>query len=281
MKNQFGSIIICSIVRNADAGLKKNIPVIEQLCSMFKDWKVVIYENDSVDNTKEILSEWQKSNPQNIHVISETLDKPLPTPKQSETKVNPFFSRKRISKMATLRNKYIDYVDKMSWNADYLMVVDLDVSQLKLDGIIDSFSRSEYWDAITAYGYSTSPRLKKRYHDTYALCENGKETVPQTEAMIHSLADEYAQKCKNKDHLIPVCSAFGGLAIYRYEAIRGIRYDVDENDDDRVEVRCEHYHFNREMASRGHDKIYINPKMELNYQALTLGFIIKKIKELL
>lgn len=273
----FSSIIICSIVRDAEKGLRKNLPVIEHLVSRFSDWKIVIYENDSVDHTKFLLHEWQKFAPDKIHIISEDTKSPHPTPKTVDTNVNPFFSRKRILKMAALRNKYLDYIERHGWSPEYLMVVDLDVAQLKLDGIIDSLSRPEDWDAITAYGYSLSPRLSRRYHDTYALCEEGKETIPKTERMIRSLADTYAIKCKNESTLIPVDSAFGGLAIYRYGAIKGLRYTVENNHDNRVEVHCEHFSFNRQMAHRGHDRIFINPNMSLKYQGLSFRFIINKL----
>ena len=49
------TIIICSIVRNAERGLKKNIPEIRLLCQMFGGYKVFVYENDSTDKTKHLL----------------------------------------------------------------------------------------------------------------------------------------------------------------------------------------------------------------------------------
>jgi len=273
------SIIICSIVRDAEKGLHNNIPIIEKLVSNFKSWKIVIYENDSVDQTKTILKRWGKKFPDNIFIISENNHAPIPTPNENNSGINPFFSRKRISKMAKLRNRYLDFIEDNNFYADYLMIVDLDVARIDYSGLLDSFTRKENWDAITAFGYSTSPHLKRRYHDTYALCEKNKADIPQTEIMIQSLADEYALKCKDSSGLIPVDSAFGGAAIYRFNAIKGLRYEVVENRDDRVEVRCEHYSFNRQMASRGYDKIYINPKMKLKYQVLNLSFIINKIKK--
>ena len=53
-------------------------------------------------------------------------------PSDSSVNCNPFFSKKRISKMAFLRNKYMEVIDQLNLNADYLMVVDLDVAQLYL-----------------------------------------------------------------------------------------------------------------------------------------------------
>ena len=55
IKPSLSSIIICSIVRNAEKGLINNIPIIDALCEHFNDYKIIIYENDSTDNTKNIL----------------------------------------------------------------------------------------------------------------------------------------------------------------------------------------------------------------------------------
>ena len=52
------TLVVCSIVRNAERGLVKNIPIIEEVCKHFKNYKIVVYENDSTDNTKSILKEW-------------------------------------------------------------------------------------------------------------------------------------------------------------------------------------------------------------------------------
>jgi glycosyltransferase involved in cell wall biosynthesis len=273
-------LIVCSIVRNAEKGLRRNMPVIYELCRMFRDYEIIIYENDSIDKTKNILKEWEKTEPERIHVISEDTNSSPTIPESKDTLcVNPFFSNRRISKMASLRNKYLDYVEKKNIAADYLMVVDLDVAQLYISGIIDSFEKADDWDVVTAYGYSMSPRLKKRYHDTYALTFAGMSIIPQTETDIHVNAMKMARICNNSKGLVLVESAFGGLAIYKFDAIRGLKYNVDKNDDDRVEVHCEHFSLNRQIALRGYNRIFVNPKMKLKYQGVTLDFILKKIKE--
>ena len=167
----------------------------------------------------------------------------------------------------------------MGWSADYLVVVDLDVAKISADSILSSFDRED-WDAVTAFGYSTSPKLKRRYHDTYALTEFGDEANPQSEEKIVKLAEKYA-KLKSEDSWIRVFSAFGGLAIYRFECIRGMRYKVMENNDPRVQVRCEHYSIYHQMKQRGFDKVYINPAMSIKYQDLTLRIIYNSTKRLI
>lgn len=266
------SIIICSIVRNAERGLKKNIPQINALCSHFKDFKVFVYENDSKDNTKLLLGSWQQNDPSHVFVSLNTTHATRTIPSASEVgDINPFYSRRRIEKMATLRNAYMEFIDAEGWKADYLMVVDLDVAWIRVDNILTSFERGG-WDAVTAYGYSLSPKLKWRYHDSYALTEFGDENNPQTEYKTKMLSEKYASMPLNDDW-VRVFSAFGGLAIYRFEGVKGLRYKAMDNDDKRVEVKCEHFSIYRQMADRGFGKVYINPRMVLKYQDLTIGIV--------
>ena len=270
-------IVVCSIVRDAENGLRTNIPVIKDLVRKFKNYAIVIYENDSKDKTKSILREWQEEDKEHLHLYMEDYTKEKTIPSDSSVNCNPFFSKKRISKMAFLRNKYMEVIDQLNLNADYLMVVDLDVAQLFLPAILSSFESPNDWDAVTAFGYSTSPRLKKRYHDTYALTEFGDEMKPQTEAKIKALADKYGS-LKPDDNWVRVYSAFGGLAIYKFEAIKGLRYQLLDNDDERVEVKCEHYSIYKQMFENGYDKVFINPSMILKYQDLTWKIAFNSIR---
>lgn len=266
------TLIIAGIVRNAEYGLIRNIPIIDSLCHKCLDYRIVIYENDSIDKTKLLLKKWQSEDPKRIHILLDDMNSSNVIPCKKEVTGNPFFSYKRIHKMVVLRNQYMDYIERQKWNADYLIVVDLDVAKLYLNGILMSFTNNIEWDAVTAFGYSTSPRLKRRYHDTYALTEYGDEKNPQTEMKIKKLANKYG-KLKPSDKWIRVFSAFGGLSIYRFKSIIGLHYKVIENDDKKVEVYCEHYSLYYQMAERGFNHVYINPAMTLKYQRLTWPII--------
>lgn len=272
------SIIICSIVRNAEKGLKKNIPVIKELCKHFRDYQIIVYENDSTDDTKTLLQKWMEEDKQHVVALLNNTDSTKTIPSSKSVNANPFFSRKRIEKMASLRNHYMEYIGEHHLSADYLMVVDLDVAQLYLRPILTSFAKdAPDWDVVTAFGYSTSPTLKRRFHDTYALIEFGKENIPQTEQAIHDLASDMVRKLNNGKWL-RVFSGFGGLAIYRFDKIEGLRYQVLENKNPRVEVRCEHASLYKQMSDKGETKIYVNPKMVLKYQSVTLSLILNTIK---
>ena len=67
------------------------------------------------------------------------------------------------------------------------------------------------------------------------------------------------------------------MAIYRFECVRGMRYNVMKNGDPRVQVRCEHYSIYYQMKKRGFDRVYINPAMSLKYQDLSLKIIYNSI----
>ena len=268
------TIIICGILRNAEKGLHRNIPVVDDFCRHFRDFRIVIYENDSTDNTKEILKAWSETNPEKIHVILENTVKKESVFSAKSVRKDPFI---RTQKLGECRNRYLAHIEEQGWNADYLMVIDLDVAHIDVKAILTSFNSDVEWDAVAAFGYSLSPKFKKRYHDTFALTEYGDENNPQTHEKVVGLADKYG-KLKPKDDWVRVYAAFCGIAIYKFEALKGFRYITYPNDNPVVKCRCEHYSAGKYMAERGYDKFYINPAMVLKYQDLSWKIIMNTIK---
>ena len=284
VKPEKAKIVVCGSVRDAERGLRKNIPVMKDVLTRFLDYRIIMIENDSKDTTKELLSQWRDEEGEKMTAIMEDTDATSTIPTSSNVVgVNTLFCHKRIDQRAHLRNKYMDVMEQVLHNdnfePDYLMVVDMDVAQLYADAIMTSFDGEREWDAVCAFGYSTSPKLKRRYHDTYALTLWEEKEEPQTEAKIKAYADRFGN-LKHTDEWIRVASGFGGVAIYRYEAIKGIRYSEPamENNDPKVEAKCEHFSIYKQIIERGYDKLYINPAMRLKYQDLTLGIIWKSFK---
>lgn len=261
------SVAICSIVRNSYRGLMKNIPVVEQLRLHFKHSHVIVFENDSTDMTKTILEKWGKTS-KNVNVNCQDFGEKT-IPKDDINGFNKYFSAFRISKMARYRNQYLEVLEGMKNSFDYVIVIDLDIEKFSIEGIAHSFGLANYWDAITANGYSYSPSFRKRYHDTYALVGPGEVSSIQNEKTIFENQKKWAG-LKHGDKLVPVYSAFGGLAIYRYDAIAKRRYEVIKNNDNRVEVRCEHFSIHHLMQS-GSSRIFINPNMPVFYEKITFN----------
>lgn len=260
------TVAICSIVRNSNNGLVKNIPVVEKLRTKFKDSQVIVFENDSTDKTKSTLEHWSK-NSTNVFVKCENFGERT-IPKNDVDGFNKYFSFYRISKMARYRNQYLELLANMERSFDYVIIIDLDIEKFSINGIAHSFGLAKYWDVITANGYSYSTTFRKRYHDTYALVEIGEESIDQNEKTIFENQQKWSY-LEPGGKLEKVYSAFGGLAIYRYEAIINKNYGVTKNNNDRVEVKCEHYYIHHLMQCDGNDKIFINPNMLVFYQKIT------------
>ena len=272
------TLIVCGIVRNCGKNLKRNIRTIDFICDQAKDYHVVIFENDSTDQTKQILTDYARKR-RNIHISLNDFQT-VTIPKRCST-VNPFFSVHRIEKMAYYRNNYIDYIDNHNLPGDYVIIADMDIHWIEAKEVIRSFALNYEWDALTANGISRAPSslFRKRYHDTYALVECGQEHLPQTEESIK--AKQYAWAfLKSHCPLIRVASAFGGLAIYKKKAIANCRYGVQLNKDEKVECRAEHFFFHKQMKANGFDKIFINPALRVRYQTQVLNTIRKYLQQI-
>lgn len=273
------TVIFCGIVRDCEKNLSRNIPVIEKIATYFKSYQVILFENNSKDSTKQILTTWSNTN-SNVHVFINDFDesqyKEIPVPAE----YNPAFSKRRIQKMTDYRNMYLEYIEKNKIQADYIVIVDMDVRKIDIKGVLSSFGTEQQWDAIAANSHSLSPKFKRRQHDAYALIEDGKELIPQTEAMIDDNRVSWALLHRDMP-FIRVASAYGGLAIYRFQAIQNLRYKIFENLTGGIEVRCEHFSLYQQMREKGYNKIYINPNMDILYQKTTLSFILKKLCEIL
>jgi hypothetical protein len=264
------SVSICSIVRDCEINLKKNIPRVERIRSLFKNSEVVIFENDSKDNTLGILKSWEKKS-FNIHVFSDKYDVPS-IPTQEIGNGNPYFSVSRIEKMAFYRNMYINFLNNQGIKRDYVVVIDLDISNFDIDGIIHSFGTQTDWDCISSNGISLSSNFKDQYHDAYALIEYGKLNDDQTEQSIKVNRIRYSS-LEHRMPLVLVDSAYGGMAIYKWSSMKDTYYSCLINNDLRVQCKSEHVGLHKSMKENGYTKIFINPSMMVKYRSISIKFL--------
>lgn len=268
-------LAVCGLARNCASKLPATIRFIETLSTYFESTTIVVVENGSRDKTRVILNNWADSC-SSLHII----DGKVPGEENaSDTNANPYYSFKRVSRLAALRNQYLDFLKAQAVAPDFVLVLDFDVDRISLEGVLDSFTREADWDVATAYGYSLSPTLLERYHDTYALVPLGEENILQLETGLKAIQRNWKQDIASSE-LVRVYSAFGGLAIYKYKQIIDLRYTVCPNGDERVEARCEHFSIANELQNNGYQRIVINPKMHLRFQ--TIGdALYKKAADLL
>lgn len=271
------TIVVFGMVRDCGASLKKNIKTIESIANHFYDYRVAILENNSRDDTKQVLNDWKNSN-NKVYISLNDFDERKYKEIKSDDQYYKYFQLSKLQKYYDYRNLMMDFLESIPFNADYSMLVDLDVERIDVKGVLTSFGSDIEWDAVTANGYSYSTNFKRRYHDTFALCEYGLETQKQTLQMVRDYREVFSFLKKNMP-FIRVYSSYGGIAIYKSKAIKGLRYAPVFNEYGGVQVRCEHFSLFKAMAERGYNKVFINPNMEVFYQKVTLGLIIKKIKE--
>jgi hypothetical protein len=268
-------LAVCGLARNCASKFPATIRFIETLSTYFESTTIVVVENDSRDKTRAILNNWADSC-SSLHIIDGKVPRGENTP---DSNANPYYSVKRVSRLAALRNQYLDFLKVQPVPPDFVLVLDFDVDRISLEGVLDSFAREAEWDVATAYGYSLSPTFQERYHDTYALVPLGEENSPQLETRLKSIQRNWRQD-KASSELVKVYSAFGGLAIYKYQQIINLRYSVCSNGEERVEARCEHFSIAKELQKNGYQRIVINPRMHLRFQ--TLGdALYKKAADLL
>jgi hypothetical protein len=133
-------VLICGVCRNVHRAFPHTVKNIEKLGSHFEDYAVLIYENNSKDNTVELMQKWAQKN-HRVTFKSETLtDSELPA--------------SRTEKIARARNIVLEMArDPKYKEYKYLIMADLDFRKpWPFEEIVNSINAPFDWVAITANG---------------------------------------------------------------------------------------------------------------------------------
>lgn len=247
-------IVIACLARNAAHIFDKASKRIEMIGELFGDYKVLLFENDSVDRTRSLLKIWTHTNPQVELLDCDDLG-------CKDCKFNLLdgyalgaWHGDRMKRMAFLRNRYLSHF-KDHCNHDYLMVYDFDLDGgISKEGILHSIGCESQWDAVFANGRMRLPPfgISSSMYDGLAFVSSRKTDDLGIVARFIELSG------LNEKGLLPVASAFNGLAIYKKECLRDARYH-SVND----KLNCEHVGLHYDMIDAGYNRLYINSHMEL------------------
>ena len=262
------SVIVCGCTKNSASYISAHMTRLYSIHDMVQNFHMVVYENDSTDNTREVLETFKHNNPL-FEYISETN-----VISQIIHKVNV-----RPQIIAHGRNRLLDYIENHKQSFDYVIMVDL-------DSIIANFQKSQIkhifehdpgsWDALFA-------NCIGKYYDIYALRINEDIWTKETHAhlwkapinydcweMVHYTRDRQKYVYDNQivipitSKLIPVSSAFGGFGIYKYDIMKGCRYNCIRDN----KITCEHVDFHHQIHQKHHEtKLFICPKLLMNKQS--------------
>lgn len=133
------TLVIGVLARDCVFRLKNNIPLVEELGSMFRDYYVVVYENDSVDGTKECVQQWAKENA-HVIAISEQLHQ-VTIPPKSQQNVKPTKSLWRIQKMAGFRNRILEEVHQR-FSPDFFCFIDIDIASFIPSSVVEAIEKA-------------------------------------------------------------------------------------------------------------------------------------------
>jgi glycosyltransferase involved in cell wall biosynthesis len=236
-------VCIVGLARNIGGILPVSISRIEETVRHFAAWKAVVFENDSEDDTKAVLSQWAADDPE--HVVVQLVNNGRPHLHG--------FEQARVVAMADYRNRCREMVREHMPDADYVIVLDLDAwGGWSVHGIINGIG---WHSRIPKAACMASTSLFKHrgtlidgkapwaHYDNWAYRWLGWATrigpwftfwLPPPGAPP-----------------IEVNSAFGGCGIYKTQPYLEAEYSGDNGD-------CEHVNFHRTMKNKGWT-IYLNP----------------------
>jgi hypothetical protein len=278
------TLAVAALARNCAAALRRSIPKIERLRSYFASSVVVVVENDSVDKTRHLLYSWEQSAGNVIILDGKKPDMSVKNDEENNNAVNqynPSGGFQRIEFMAALRNTYMDYLSRLDMQIDFLLVIDIDIENFSEITIIDAIQNAPHdWTALFANGVKyfnfLGRKIKTRYYDDYAIVPYSDDANPRIEMSFDELKinREKLEKTLKKNDFVKCFSAFGGIAIYRYQYIKNLRYFTGSNTQNRYFTAiCEHISVNLPLRQYG-----------VNYVARDLFVLhtrLSKVKDIL
>ena len=254
-------IIVAGLCRSAEEYLSDNINYIEYYISkLAKDYKIVLFENDSEDNTKQILKNLNQNNSKIIS-LSQDFNRP---------KFGTVKTKERIQALAEYRTILQKYIKDNYSDYDYVILLDTDFLDLSFSGILNSFgwiSKNNIIDAMAGFSYSFK-NFHGLYHiwnyDSWAYREDWWEDLENypdyPEIQQYPAMTWFGYKVHRRGSKpIKVNSAFGGTCIYKMSDYLLGEYSFED---------CEHVIFHKSILDKNKNfKLYANPsQMMLVYE---------------
>lgn len=214
------NVIVCGVCQNIAKRLPNSIQIMEKIGSLFENYKIIIYENNSSDNTKDIITHMATKN-QHIVFLQENLS-------------HEYFQNHvvnwhddgtafRPELIALARNKIMEKIELSEYNEyEYVIWIDVDfIKDPNYEGIIEIFENPEKdFDAVFAYGIAPD----QEYHDKFAFRDKNYPLGPELLGHNVFYTKRDVLKLKPTDLWYPVYSAFGGAGVFKRRAIYGCRF---------------------------------------------------------
>ncbi len=241
-------VVIAGMVRDVASRLPEIKKKVLRVAKIFKDYQILIVENDSKDQTREMLLEWAHENP-NVTILGCGGNVPKCSISLAKEKTDGHHvDRRRIEKMVYLRNIYLQEIKEKYPLYDYSIFWDMDmIGSVYLDGICNSLgylNEKSNVDVVCANGmYRWGPLTL--FYDTYALLHKG-EPFHIDHKTCHDIRKGlWEVKYDRGEEPVEVDSCFSGFAIYRNSSLLPISVYYDMSPENNLE--CEHVRLNMKI----------------------------------
>lgn len=252
-------ITVLGCVKDCSSAIEESCYRINEFKKIFKSVRICVAENDSKDNSLELLKKYIIS-PDDEILTFPGLDK----------KIIP-----RTHRLGYLRNLLKEKV-----KTDYFIVLDFDfiLKDFNNESLKSCFEFDpDKWDMLGAncndrYYDVWTLRTKTLNYDCWDLVNHKSQEGFLTQILIPTIIAKNQIKINENVGLIPVDSCFGGLAIYKTSAFENCFYNGRPNSCEcsHLNVKgkcinevCCHVSLNKQAKAKG-AKIFINSKMIVN-----------------
>ena len=248
------SVAFVGLARNCAARLDDNLYRLEMLAAGCREWKLHIVSNDNDDETPEVLYDFSAKYSQATFSNS----------RLGRQQYTSEFAGRRTEALAEYRTACQSWVRENALTSDLVIIIDFDSwGGWSHDGLlhgvgslsvtpeaygIASVSLAQYPQLVMGDDHKPVVRPGWTHYDAWAL-------------RLNSYRDDYTAGEGGWKHqwlppvgspIVPVCSAFGGMAIYETAAYLAGVYSGED---------CEHVPFHRTIAEATGRKIYLDPSM--------------------
>jgi hypothetical protein len=248
------SVCFVGLARNCATHLKDNLERLRCIGQRFLGWQLHIETNDNDDDTDQVLVDFAKAHRQ-ATFTSRRLGRQHFTAE---------FAGPRTAALAEYRSDCQRWVRDNARHADLVVVIDFDAWGGWSDagffhGVGTLYSNAD------AYGVASVSLME---HLAVVVANDGKPEFTRAwqhydawSLRLNSYLDDYTAGVGGWKHQwlppvgsppIPVCSAFGGLAIYDKWAFLKGTYSGED---------CEHVPFHRTIAERTGQRLFLDPAM--------------------
>lgn len=213
-------VLICGVCKDIGGRLHHTMHIMEKIGGLFEDYRILVYENNSKDQTPGLLKRWSLTNPKVIVRCEWCDDKYF-----SYTIINREFKNQfaRTERIARARNIVQDLAMSAEYEEfPYIIWMDMDFKTMPpLDAIVEVFESDREWDAVFAYGIDNY----NLHFDWYAFRDKNYPIGPDLLGLKWWTMNKTCALNKTDDWH-PVYSGFGGCGIYKKSSMVDCHYSA-------------------------------------------------------